>query len=325
MEQIQKFNSILKSFKINATCVDFKSSNNYFFYDLKLGESTRVKSIEKVQDEIALYLQAPSRPSIKVLHKEGIVRLEFIDPSNGAVDLLQAFNQYPKPFYQIPCLLGFKVNGEPLWMDLSQNPHTIVAGTTGSGKTTLLHNIIANVLYYNSGNLHLVDPKNIEFSIYHQRYDSIKVYYDYNSVTNLLSKCIEIMNYRFSMLKRGFSIDDFNSEIIIIDEFADLIMQDTTMEFYNSLCMLAQKCRAAKIYLIISTQRPSVNIINGMIKANFPARISCRVSSKTDSKIVLDSIGAESLVGKGDALIKDNFRNLERFQTAYISPKEYII
>ena len=110
--------------------------------------------------------------------------------------------------------------------------------------------------------------------------------------------------------------------VIFIDEFADLIMQDKNDQFYLALCRLAQKCRAARINIILSTQRPSVNIINGTIKANFPARIACRVASHVDSKVILDVSGAENLLGKGDALIKDNFRSLDRFQSAYTTATE---
>jgi S-DNA-T family DNA segregation ATPase FtsK/SpoIIIE len=110
--------------------------------------------------------------------------------------------------------------------------------------------------------------------------------------------------------------------VVIIDEFADLIMQDKEDQFYVALCRLAQKCRAARIHIILATQRPSVNIINGSIKANFPARIACKVASHVDSKVILDTSGAENLLGKGDALIRDNFRHLERFQVAYTTAQE---
>ena len=101
-------------------------------------------------------------------------------------------------------------------------------------------------------------------------------------------------------------------------------MQDTSGELYLKLCQLSQKCRAAKIHLILSTQRPSANIVNGAIKANFPARISCKVSSHVDSKVILDATGAENLAGRGDALLRDNTRNLERFQIAYTTPQEVL-
>jgi S-DNA-T family DNA segregation ATPase FtsK/SpoIIIE len=124
------------------------------------------------------------------------------------------------------------------------------------------------------------------------------------------------------MIRNGCLASRLPYLVLIIDEFADLIMQDIGDEFYTKLCRLAQKCRAARISIVLSTQRPSVNIINGSIKANFPARISCRVASQIDSKVIIDAGGAENLLGKGDALIKDNFRYLERFQIAYTTANE---
>jgi S-DNA-T family DNA segregation ATPase FtsK/SpoIIIE len=112
--------------------------------------------------------------------------------------------------------------------------------------------------------------------------------------------------------------------VVIIDEFADLIMQDKANMFHDLLCRLAQKCRAARIHIILATQRPSVNVISGIIKANFPARIACRVASHVDSKVILDASGAENLLGKGDAMVRDNFRQNERFQIAYTTPQEVV-
>jgi S-DNA-T family DNA segregation ATPase FtsK/SpoIIIE len=108
----------------------------------------------------------------------------------------------------------------------------------------------------------------------------------------------------------------------MIDEFADLIMQDQEQRFYTKLCMLAQKCRAAKISIVLATCRPSVNIINGTIKANFSARIACRVASHVDSKVILDASGAQNLLGNGDAMLRDSLRHMERFQVAYTSAAE---
>ena len=215
------------------------------------------------------------------------------------------------------------VDGRPMWMDLAQNPHMIVAGTTGSGKSTLLHNIIANLLNYNKVELYLIDPKQIEFSEY---YDAgirdTNVYFTYEQAMEILNSAIEVMEFRYELIRTGTPASSLTPIVIMIDEFADLIMQDKGDQFYTVLCRLAQKCRAARIHLILSTQRPSVNIINGTIKANFPARISCRVASHVDSKVVLDSPGAENLLGKGDALVRDNLRFLERFQIAYTNAKE---
>jgi S-DNA-T family DNA segregation ATPase FtsK/SpoIIIE len=324
METIQQFNSILNSFNIQASCVDYKKVDSYFFYDLQLKANAKVKDIQKFSDEISLAIKSPCKPSIKVLHNLGVVRLEFITPRDKVLKLFDYFTNDNVPNVNIPCLLGQRADGQKVWMDLSQNPHMIIAGTTGSGKSTLVHNIIANLFNYNDVILFLSDPKNIEFSEYDQRIKSpnLQVVYSYSDTVSLLGEMIGLMEDRYKDIRNGLDARTLPSVVFIIDEFADLIMQDSDGLFYNRLCRLAQKCRAAKIHLILSTQRPSVNVINGTIKANFPARIACRVASHVDSKVILDASGAENLLGKGDAFLRDNSRYMERFQVAYTTPKE---
>lgn len=323
MDTIKNFNTILKNFKLNAQCVNYHRNDNYFYYDLELNSNIRVKDIQKISDEIALAIKAPCKPNFKIIHQEGVVRLEFAQPSNSSLDLFSLFENKSLIKGELPCLLGRQSNGQDMWVDLSQNPHTIIAGTTGSGKSTLLHNIIGNLLRIKKVDIHLIDPKRIEFSAY-SKFKNITVNYDYNSTLATIESIIEFMEFRYDLLNLNEDPSTLTPLVLIIDEFSDLILQDENNKFYNALCKLAQKCRAAKIYIILSTQRPTANIINGNIKANFPARIACKVSSHVDSKVVLDAVGAENLVGKGDALIKDNTRYLDRFQVAYASAAENI-
>lgn len=318
----EQLNYIINSFNIKAECVDFSKINNYCYFDLALKPKGKVKDIQKYSDEISLHLRASSKPNIKILHEKGLVRLEFVSKRQDKLNFYDYLLDQFTPNYNLPCLLGETIDSKPVWMDISKNPHMLIAGTTGSGKTVLLHTIIANCLFNFKCKLFLIDPKKIEFSEYENK---IPVLYNYSDTINLFDKLIEIMNYRYDLLKSGNVPMSFLEPIVvIIDEFADLIMQDSDNKFYNNLCNLAQKCRAANIYLIISTQRPSANIINGNIKANFPARISCKVSSNIDSKIILDSAGAEDLLGSGDALIKDHLRSFDRFQVAFVDPKETV-
>lgn len=315
-------NRLLQSFKIDADCVDHAKIDNYSYYDLKLRHSAKVKDIQKYGDELSLALKTPTKPSVKVLHNEGIVRLEFVTPRTKRLDLFDYFTNRGLPKGQIICLLGQTVDGKRMWMDLAQNPHLLVAGTTGSGKTTLIHNIIVNIFNYNDVDLVLVDPKGIEFSDYDGKFPNVQVIYTYSETLVMLRSMLDTMEARFAALRAGEQASNIKSIVIIIDEFADLIMQDSGGEIFNTLCRLAQKCRAAKIHIVLATQRPSVNIINGTIKANFPARISCRVSSQVDSKVVLDMGGAESLLGNGDAIVRDHLRPMERFQVAYTTAAE---
>lgn len=322
MELIKDFNDILQSFNIKASCIDYRQVDNYFYYDLRLNPAAKVRDIQKYSDEISLALKTPCKPSVKILHNEGLVRLEFVTPRTESLKLFDYFTNQFVPHGEINCLLGQTVDGRKMWMDLAQNPHMIVSGTTGSGKSTLLHNIIANLFNYNNVNLYLVDPKQIEFSEYKKHMRLVNVLHTYDEAVLMLKSVIDIMEFRYNAIRMGTLATTLQPIVIIIDEFADLIMQDKNDEFYNILCRLAQKCRAARIHIILSTQRPSVNIINGTIKANFPARIACRVASHVDSKVILDASGAENLLGKGDALVKDNLRYLERFQIAYTDASE---
>jgi S-DNA-T family DNA segregation ATPase FtsK/SpoIIIE len=289
MENIVQFNEILKSFNIGANCIDSQLVDNYFFYDVKLNPHTRVKDIHRYGDEISLALKTPCRPSIKVLHEQGLVRLEFISPREKPLMLFDYFTQEDVPQGGLNCLLGQTVDGKRLWMDLSQNPHMLVAGTTGSGKSVLLHNLIANIKQYNDSVLCLIDPKKIEFGEYDGRLHNTKVFYTYDDTIAIFDRLLEVMEKRYSLMRSGYLAEDFPYIVVIVDEFADLIMQDKEEQFFNKLCRLAQKSRAARISIVLATQRPSVNIINGAIKANFPARLACRVASHVDSKVVLDA------------------------------------
>lgn len=322
MELVQQFNSILKAFKIKAECVSYHKSDNYTYYDLRLMPNCKVKDIQRYSDEISLALKTPCKPSIKILHEQGVVRLEFASPRTSTLNLFDYFTNTDIPSGDIRCLLGQTVDGRHMWMDLAANPHMIVSGTTGSGKSVLLHNIIANLLNYNNVELTIVDPKRVEFSEYKNRIANISVLYTYDEVVKLLRGLIEDMEFRYELMRNGKLASQLKPKVIIIDEFADLIIQDTGNVFYETLCRLSQKCRAARIHLILATQRPSVDIINGTIKANFPARIACRVSSHVDSKVILDAPGAENLLGKGDALVRDASRFMERFQIAYTTAQQ---
>jgi S-DNA-T family DNA segregation ATPase FtsK/SpoIIIE len=322
MNTQEHIDKILTSFKIKACCVNEQQIDNYYFYDLKLLQNGKIKDIQRYVDEISLALQFSHRPSVKPLYSQGLVRLEFNIPRKDDLVLLKYLaSQKSLPDYDILCLLGQAVDGQPVWMDLAQNPHMIVAGTTGSGKSVLLHNIIANLSILNEVELFLSDPKSIEFIDYKGQ-ENINIVTSYTDTIKIIEYLLVLMEDRYRYLRNGNTSKYLTNTVLIIDEFADLIIQDQDERFYKSLCKLAQKCRAAKIYIILSTQRPSVDIIRGAIKANFPARISCRVATHVDSKVILDAVGAENLVGKGDALIRDNTRHIERFQIAYANAKE---
>lgn len=329
MSNKENLNHILESFKVKAECISYSKIRNVSLYDLHLTPGTRVRELQKFSDEIALALRAKTRPLVRVMSELGIVRLEIIDENPHKISFFEELNKLEKPKGSIPMYLGSSVSGDDMWIDIAKHPHTLIAGCTGSGKSTLLHVIMGNALGLPGTKIALVDTKNVEFNIY-DKFDNVNLATDYNSAISILDTLIDEMEYRYkimadkemSYMYYGQHNPDFPKIIFMVDEFADLIMQDDSKIFYNRLCRLAQKSRGAGIYCILATQRPSVDVIRGTIKANFPARISCQVASGIDSKVILDTGGAELLAGSGDAIIKNYNNNYQRFQTAYTTPEE---
>lgn len=326
MDKISNFNKILKSFRIDATCKDFIQYKNACHYDIELQPGTRIKEIEKYISEFSLALKAASKPNLRPIPELGLLRMEFINSQCKKINLFELGNKVPLPPGKLNCLLGETFEGDPLWIDIVNNPHMLVAGTTGSGKSTMLHALIANILLYKNVELVLMDPKNIEFYKYSDLGSrKIKICFDYADCLSTLNDISQEMERRYNLIKKyRLSSDYFPYKVLIIDEFADLISQDTDFQFKSLLGKLAQKSRAAGIHIILATQRPSVDIVDGSIKSNFPARLSCKVASGVDSKVILDTVGAETLMGHGDALIKTNYLPLKRFQGAFTNPEEIL-
>jgi len=212
-------------------------------------------------------------------------------------------------------------------MSIHKNPHLIVAGSTGSGKSTLLHNIISGAIYLNlcnarSINIHLIDPKRVEFSFYNT-ISNVNIVNNYSDTIVLFRQLVKSMEETYKQLEQiGMkSVENcyhlFRQNLIVIDEMADLSMQDEDKTLHNLIVTIAQKGRAAGFYIVLATQRPSVDVLPGIIKANFPARIACKTATKTDSKVVLDKHGAESLMGRGDAIINSMDHDFVRFQVCW--------
>ena len=327
-----QLNSIFDSLRIKAKCVSENTIRNITTYDIELAPGGRVKDIIKYTDEISMALRAQERPVLRVCPNEGLVKLDVVTKGANKLSFFQEYSKHPRPDGVLPFLLGETIDGKAMWVDFAKNPHTLIAGTTGSGKSTLLHTIIANALYLSvtqNVTVFLSDPKTVEFPAY-KKFDSFFVANSYEKTLEIIKFAIKAMDERYQYMSdnnlstRLFEQpnDRFPHYLIIIDEFADLAMQDTSKELVTSLCKLAQKCRAAGIHIVLATQRPSVDVISGIIKTNFPARIACKVSSHIDSKVILDTSGAELLAGHGDALIRNHNNNLKRFQVMYTDQDE---
>lgn len=320
MDNKRLLTDILASFKVDAQCVNHSKIRNVSLYDLSLPPKTRVRDIQKFSAEIALAMKAKALPLIKIMPEFGVVRLEILDDNPDKLMFFDEIDKTSQPDGDLPMYLGSSVNGNDMWVDMAKNPHLLIAGCTGSGKSVLLQVIMANALKLTDTKICLVDSKNVEFCPY-ENFDNVDIATNFRSALNMLQFLVDEMDIRYKILNEDKN-HKFPKILFMIDEFADIILQDDSKSFYVNLCRLAQKSRAAGIHCILATQRPSVDILRGAIKANFPARISCQVASGIDSKVILDMPGAELLAGFGDAIIKNYNNNYQRFQIAYTTPEE---
>lgn len=334
-EKVELLNSALNGLRIDAVCVDASEHRHFAFYKIKLGARAQFSQLERRSREIALKLQSKSDPIFKVLREEGLIRLQVVTCEPKALPLIDLFATNPvRPKGILPMLLGETDDGKLLWTDMANNPHMLVAGSTGSGKSVLLHNLIANAINLKNVRVFLVDPKGVEFASYASaELNSIvnQVVYDYAGTIEMLENLVELMEDRYEQLRvlGAQSIESytdlFDPILVIIDEVSDLMMKDgKDKKFEKLIIQLAQKSRAAGIFLVLATQHPSVKVLTGLIKANFEARLSCKVSSRVDSQVILDTQGAECLVGRGDAIIRNRDHEMVRFQVAFVDTKSVI-
>lgn len=335
IQTVSSINEIFDGFNIKAKCIDAKQYRHFAFYDIALDRGTRISRITRYANELALAMRAKTSLIVTPISEKGIVR---ISTTHSAADVLEFESLYNENKHLMPkgilsFLLGETDEGKPLWVDMAKNPHLLVAGSTGSGKSVLLHNLIANVTKRNDTKLVLVDTKLVEFNMYngpafkHFVYDIVDNYSRAVTVLKLICNMME-SRYRYMQSVGMQSFEDnpriFNKILIIIDEVSDLMLYDKTKDFEHLIVKLAQKARAAGIYIVLATQRPSVDVLTGLIKSNFPARVSCKVTTKTDSRVILDSHGAENLAGRGDAILKTPSIDSSRFQVAFVDPAQTV-
>jgi S-DNA-T family DNA segregation ATPase FtsK/SpoIIIE len=330
---MQNMDEILSSLKIHATCIYSKQYKHFAYFDLVLDPNTSISKLEKKAREISLFLKSHTVPVIRPIPTEGIVRLQVAMKQAEKVDFYKTMANLQPIEGTLPFCLGESEEGNPFWIDMATNPHLLVAGQTGSGKSIFLHTLIANAFCLKNSrkiNISLIDPKVVEFQQYKNPiFNSLvsTVISSYSKVIDLLARYEKIMDNRYSVYSK-YNIRDvasdpsqFPLDIIIIDEVADLIMQDDKNKtFQKLLTKLAQKGRAAGIFLVAATQRPSRDVLTGLIKASFPARISFAVSSRIDSQVILDKTGAENLLGRGDAIFRSTSIDHMRLQSFYVEP-----
>lgn len=329
---IARYAEILENFfataKIKAECGEIVTRSNFLCIDLHLAHGLKISKITGLEKEIGLALGLKT-PMIRPITERQCLQLQFpLTPQK--ISLLDYYDSVPKPEdYNLPFLLGENDQGNPFWVDMSKNPHLLIGGATGSGKSVFLHNLIFNAFKTKNVELYLADPKQVEFQAYKNHNLVSVLAEDFQSTKNMLALLVDRMEKRFSFFA-SFGVNDIwqikenfrpPAFIVILDEIGDLMLQDETKEMQNSLLRLLQKGRAAGIYIITATQRPSVNIISGILKANLPARLSFRVGSKIDSQVILDEPGAENLVGSGDALFRNAMVPITRLQVAFADVK----
>jgi S-DNA-T family DNA segregation ATPase FtsK/SpoIIIE len=333
-------NKVLGELGIDGKCIRAESNRHLAFYDVELDHRpSSLRKLRSSSNEIALALRTKTVPIMRVVPEEGIVRLQVALKDAEPVPLMDLLSGENLPKYVFPMLLGEDDAGRKLWIDMNQNPHLLIAGGTGSGKSTLLHTIIANALYnhalrFRNMGIYLNDPKRIEFQDY--RHASLKgivnnIASTYNDTVAQLEYLSKLMEDRYALMA-GYNMRSVEENpgkmavvLCVIDEVADLMMQDKKGHRLETLIVkLAQRGRACGIFLILATQRPSVDIITGLIKANFPGRIACKTASRKDSEVILDRCGAEALLGRGDAILQNMKYAGVRFQVAYTTPQDTI-
>jgi S-DNA-T family DNA segregation ATPase FtsK/SpoIIIE len=323
-------------------------------YEIVPSAGVRISRIKNLEDDIALSLSALGIRIIAPIPGKGTIGIEVPNVKKSIVGMktLLASDKFQNSHFTLPIALGKKIDNELFVVDLTTMPHLLMAGATGQGKSVGVNAILVSLLYKKHPSqlkFVLVDPKKVELSLYRliEKHFLAKlpgedesIITDTRKVVHTLNAlCIEMDN-RYDLLKEAGcrNIREYNEKfvarklnpekghqflpfiVLVIDEFADLIMT-AGKEIEMPIARLAQLARAVGIHLIIATQRPSVNIITGTIKANFPARIAFKVSSKVDSRTILDTGGAEQLIGRGDMLISYN-GEVTRLQCVFVDTPE---
>ena len=317
----RKLEEVLASFNVKAKVINSTYGPTVTRYELQPETGVRVKAISNLADDIALHLAATA-VRIENIPGKAAVGVEIPNRATSTVRLRGLIDNpvFRENKSRLFCSLGEDVAGSPVYLDIAKMPHLLVAGATGQGKSVCINSLIISLLYRNHPNdvkLILIDPKTVEFSDYKDiPHLLVPVINDPKNAAGTLNWACSEMEKRYRLIQEvgardlmGYNnavADDPEREllpqiVIFIDEFADLMMTAPD-DVETSVCRLAQKARAAGIHLVIGTQRPSVDVITGLIKANIPSRIALTTTSAVDSRTILDMTGAEKLLGKGDML-----------------------
>jgi S-DNA-T family DNA segregation ATPase FtsK/SpoIIIE len=330
----------LAHFGVEATVIGQIAGPRVTRYELQLAPGTKVGKVANLKDDLSYALATTEIRILAPIPGKQAVGVEVPNLSPNLVTLGDIYDDLPQTASPLSVWLGKDISGAAVWADLARMPHILIAGTTGSGKSGCINTILTSILLRSTpdeARLILIDPKRIELNYYESIPHLLTpVVSSPKEASAVLLNVVTEMERRYERLsqvrarnlaeanrafrKRGE--DELPYLLVVIDELADLMMV-SPQEVEDSIIRLAQKSRAVGIHLVLATQRPSVDVITGMIKANVPSRIAFAVSSQTDSRVILDSNGAESLLGQGDMLFKPlGTSRLQRVQGAFVTEDE---
>lgn len=334
--------NVLKSFGVEVRVTGYSRGPSVTRYEIQPSVGVRISKITGLADDIALQLRAQSIRISPIPNKSSI-GIEVPNTNSATVGMrdILASDEFKNSKSKLFVALGKDVTGQTAYCDISKMPHLLVAGTTGSGKSVCLNSMIMSILYRATPDevkFVMIDPKAVEFPVYNGiPHLLVPVVTDSRKAAGALGWAVVEMEKRYKSLaengvrniggynelcKKNPELDPMPHIVIIIDEFADLMMVAGN-EVESSVCRIAQKARAAGMHLVIATQRPSADIFTGLIKSNIPSRIALSVSSKVNSQIIIDMLGAEKLLGKGDMLyLPIGAQKPHRIQGCFVSDEE---
>ena len=330
----------LSHFGVDATIVGQISGPRVTRYELQLAPGTKVSKVAALKDDLSYALATTEIRILAPIPGKQAVGVELPNLSPNLVTLGDIFDDLPATASPLAVWLGKDISGTAVWTDLARMPHLLIAGTTGSGKSGCINTLLTSVLLRSTPDdvrMILIDPKRIELGFYESIPHLLTpVVSSPKQAAAALTNVVAEMERRYEQLSsvRARNLAEANRTLrqrgerplpyllVVIDELADLMMI-SPQDVEDAVIRLAQKSRAVGIHLVLATQRPSVDVITGMIKANVPSRIAFAVSSQTDSRVILDQAGAESLLGQGDMLFKPlGTSRLQRVQGAYVTEEE---
>ena len=331
----------LANFGVDATVIGQISGPRVTRYELQLAPGTKVSKVAGLKDDLSYALATTEIRILAPIPGKQAVGVELPNTSPNLVTLGDIYDDLPATSSPLSVWLGKDISGQSVWTDLARMPHILIAGTTGSGKSGCINTILTSVLLRSTPDdvrMILIDPKRIELNYYESIPHLLTPVV--SSPKEAATRCCATSSPRWSAAtsaslpcapaasprRTAPSARAANRQLpyllVVIDELADLMMI-SPQEVEDAVIRLAQKSRAVGIHLVLATQRPSVDVITGMIKANVPSRIAFAVSSQTDSRVILDQAGAESLLGQGDMLFKPlGTSRLQRVQGAFVTEEE---